>query len=76
MAVATFEGFIHNGEVRLVDKVRLPEDTKVYVFVPELTEQTVPYDTLVKYAISPNAGAIRIMSPRIVDAARPAFSHP
>ena len=35
MSVATFEGVVENGQVRLAGGVHLPERTKVYVVVPE-----------------------------------------
>lgn len=34
MKIATFQGFIENGQVRLVDDVRLPEKATVFVVVP------------------------------------------
>jgi hypothetical protein len=34
MKVATYEGFIENGKVRLPDNIHLPEKAKVYVIVP------------------------------------------
>ncbi len=34
MKVATFEAVVENGQVRLPDDVRLPENAKVYVVVP------------------------------------------
>jgi hypothetical protein len=36
MGVASFEGVVENGRIRLADDVRLPERTKVYVVVPEV----------------------------------------
>ena len=35
MPVATFQGTIENGQVRLAGNVHLPEKAKVYVVVPE-----------------------------------------
>ena len=35
MSVMTLEGIVKNGQVRLVDRATLPDDTKVYVVVPE-----------------------------------------
>lgn len=40
MALATFEGYVENGQIRLRDDVTLPEHTRVYVVIPEL--ETVP----------------------------------
>ncbi len=34
MKIATFQGFVENGQVRLVDDVRLPEKATVFVVVP------------------------------------------
>jgi hypothetical protein len=34
MNVATFEGIIVNGQVRLPENVHVPERTKVYVVIP------------------------------------------
>ena len=35
MAISTFEGIIENGQIRLRDKVALPEQAKVYVVIPD-----------------------------------------
>ena len=35
MTVATFQGTIENGHIRLADGVSLPEKTTVYVVVPD-----------------------------------------
>ena len=35
MSVATFQGVVENGKVRLGNNVRLPERATVYVVVPE-----------------------------------------
>lgn len=35
MSVITFEGFIENGQIRLLGDTRLPERARVYVVVPE-----------------------------------------
>ncbi len=34
MKIATFQGFVENGQIRLVDNVRLPEKATVFVVVP------------------------------------------
>ncbi len=34
MADSTFEAFVEHGQIRLPDHVKLPEKTKVLVFVP------------------------------------------
>jgi hypothetical protein len=36
MRVATFEGFVEDGQIRLSGGVRLPEKVKVYVVVPDV----------------------------------------
>jgi len=36
MAIPTFEGIVENGRIRLQDDVMLPENTKVYVLIPDL----------------------------------------
>ena len=35
MSVATFQGVVENGQVRLPSDVRLPESATVYVVVPD-----------------------------------------
>jgi hypothetical protein len=40
MAVSTFEGVVENGRIRLPEDVVLPEQTRVYVVIPDL--QGVP----------------------------------
>ena len=35
MAVSTFEGVVKNGQIRLRVNVTLPEDTEVYVLIPD-----------------------------------------
>jgi hypothetical protein len=35
MRVATFEGFVEDGRIRLSGNERLPDKTRVYVVVPE-----------------------------------------
>ncbi len=35
MAISTFEGIVENGQIRLRDNVTLPENTKVYVVIPD-----------------------------------------
>lgn len=36
MTISTFEGIVENGQIRLRDKVMLPENTKVYIVIPGL----------------------------------------
>ena len=35
MAISTFQGVVKNGQIRLRDNVTLPEDTEVYVVIPD-----------------------------------------
>jgi hypothetical protein len=51
MKVATYEGFIEHGQVRMIGDVHLPENARVYVVVPGM-ETARP--------------AARIASPRLV----------
>lgn len=37
--IHTYEAIVERGVIRLVDDVRLPEHTKVYVLVPEGSEK-------------------------------------
>ena len=39
----TFEGFVEHGQIRLKDPVQLPENTKVYVVVPEGSERPLHF---------------------------------
>lgn len=50
MAISTFEGIVKDGQIRLRDNVQLPEDTAVYVVIPD-------------FAPLPQA---RVSSPRLV----------
>jgi hypothetical protein len=43
MKVATYEGFVEGGQVKLTEDVHLPERAKVYVVVPEAEAQSVPF---------------------------------
>jgi antitoxin component of MazEF toxin-antitoxin module len=36
MSVTTYQGTVENGQVRLAGNVRLPENAKVYVIVPDV----------------------------------------
>jgi hypothetical protein len=36
MAIATYEGVVEKGKIRLMTGVHLPDKTKVYVVVPEM----------------------------------------
>jgi hypothetical protein len=41
MGVATFEGIVEDGQIRLNPNVHLPERTKVYVVVPDFEGKPV-----------------------------------
>jgi len=36
MTITTYEGIVEKGKIRLKSGVKLPENVKVYVIVPEL----------------------------------------
>jgi predicted DNA-binding antitoxin AbrB/MazE fold protein len=36
MQVTTIEGIVENGQIRLTEKIKLPEMTKVFVVIPNL----------------------------------------
>ena len=36
MRINTFEGIVDNGQIKLIDNVRLPNNAKVYVIVPDM----------------------------------------
>jgi len=40
MPVATFQGTVEEGQIKLAPDVRLPENAKVYVVVPDFEENT------------------------------------
>ena len=50
MNIAAFAGVVENGQIRLETNIRLPEQTRVYVLVPNLKAQPT----------------IHIVSPRLV----------
>ena len=39
MAITTYEGVVEKGKIRLKSGVKLPENAKVYVIVPDLQSQ-------------------------------------
>ncbi len=39
MSITTYEGVVEKGKIRLKSGVKLPENVKVYVVVPELPTQ-------------------------------------
>jgi hypothetical protein len=52
MAVITYEGIVEKGKIRLKSGVRLPENAKVYVIVPEAQSQ--------------KKKVVRVLTPRLV----------
>ncbi len=38
MSVSTVEGYVENGQIRVVGDVKLPEKAKVYVVIPDVSE--------------------------------------
>ncbi len=36
MRITTFEGIVDNGQIRLLGNIRLPDNAKVYVIVPDI----------------------------------------
>lgn len=40
MQVATIEGIVKNGQIKLTERVTLPESEKDYAVVPDLQRQT------------------------------------
>jgi hypothetical protein len=53
MSLATFEGIVENGQIKLRENIQLPERTRVLVVVPETVKPA----------------AVKIMSPRLANAA-------
>jgi hypothetical protein len=51
MSIATIEGVVENGQIRLLDNTTLPEHAHVFVIVPEC----------------PAVGAPRIYTPRLLN---------
>ncbi|MBI5839565.1 MAG: hypothetical protein HZB19_05630 [Chloroflexi bacterium] len=39
MAITTYEGIVEKGKIRLKSGVKLPDNVKVYVIVPDLQAQ-------------------------------------
>lgn len=53
MSITTYEGVVEKGKIRLKSDVKLPENAKVYVIVPELQ--------------TPGKKTARVLSPRLVN---------
>jgi len=43
MGVRTFEAIVENGQIRLPANVRLPENAKVYVIVPDIDTRQIAH---------------------------------
>ncbi len=41
MEIATYEGIVENGKIRLKSGVLLPENMKVYVIAPEIASKPI-----------------------------------
>ena len=41
MPISTFEGIVENGQIRLREKVTLPDKTRVYVIIPDLEAEAL-----------------------------------
>jgi hypothetical protein len=59
MAVATFEGIVEAGQIRLLSGEQLPENTTVYIVVPDYKTEEEP-----TYKVTLPAKP-RVMSPRL-----------
>jgi len=43
MSVITIEGITKNGQIKLKTNIRLPDDTKVYVVVPDIEVEQIAH---------------------------------
>lgn len=43
MSVATFEGVIEHGQIKLAGNVQLPENTRVYILVPGIQIEEIAH---------------------------------
>jgi hypothetical protein len=43
MSIVTFEGIVEQGQIRLKTNVRLPENTRVFVVVPDIQVEKVAH---------------------------------
>ena len=43
MGIATFEGIVEQGQIKLKNNVRLPENARVFVVVPEAQVEQVAH---------------------------------
>ena len=69
MSVTTFPGIVENGQIRLADNVRLPDNATVYVVVPGLDVPPVVYVGSPRLA-NPNQADdfVKAVSPEIPNA--------
>lgn len=42
MSIATFEGFVEQGQIKLKNDLRLPDQITVYIIVPDLDPVQLP----------------------------------
>jgi hypothetical protein len=43
MSIVTIEGVVEHGQIRLKNDVQLPDNTKVYVVVPNMQVEQIAY---------------------------------
>lgn len=43
MSIATFEGVVEHGQIKLAGNVQLPDNTRVYILVPGITIEEVAH---------------------------------
>ena len=60
MRVATFEGVVEQGRIRLKDDTILPEKTKVYVVVPSIQSEEIGHIFSPRLALREQAADFRM----------------
>ena len=60
MRVATFEGVVEQGRIRLKDDTILPEKTKVYVVVPSMQSEEIAHISSPRLALREQAADFRM----------------
>jgi hypothetical protein len=60
MRVATFEGVVEQGRIRLKDDTILPEKTKVYVVVPSTQSEEIGHILSPRLALREQAADFRM----------------
>ena len=65
MGVVTLEGVVEQGQIKLTGNVRLPEQTKVYVVVPDIqvTQTVHVYSPRLAYSAQAADFAMEIIEP-------------